>query len=567
MIIENFSIKNFRSIINAEKLPLSSLSILIGPNNEGKTNFLQGLILVLNYLGNEGMYGRRNYLIRKRNYRYREEIYDWSRDFPLNEQQEDLNGRTNFAIEFTLSRKEIADLKRSIKHKLEGNLLINLTFSRSGEVKVTIKDSAKKKLKIDEGKVLQFIKKRISVQYIGAIRTSAQTLDIIDDMISEEMKKLNKDKEYRDLIEKIQEKQKPLVDKLAKNLTKSINEFLPDVKKIEIDKNITRVRHNYSSTDLMVDDGVKTSLEQKGDGIKSLLAISVIQHVIKEDNLEKNILLAIEEPEAHLHPKAIHAFRNVLEEVSKENQIIITTHSPLLVNRDKIKSNLLVSKSQAKTAENINEVRDLLGVNISDNLVQSNLVIISEGPEDIEILKKWFIENSVKLQKLISDGSIVFDSLCGGSNLSYKLTHWKGLLCDTFIFLDNDKSAKESIEKAKNKNLIEDRFLYIASINGMDESEIEDLIEIDLYKQEFFDQFGVTLEGKHFKNNKKKWSDRLRNTFENQGKPWDNNIKIKCKQIVEEKVLNSNNSIKKSSKSIINSIVKNIESYFDEKYK
>ncbi|ODS39425.1 hypothetical protein BEH94_09085 [Candidatus Altiarchaeales archaeon WOR_SM1_SCG] len=561
MIIKSFTIKNFRSITKTEDLPVSKLSILIGPNNEGKSNILQGLVFFLQFLEEKAIIRRRYYSrgIRSKS----RESYVWARDFPIDLQKTKPTGKTCFTIEFELSRREKYDIRRILGSELKDNLLVKLSIGENGR-NFSAHDTQDRRKKLDQAKVREFISKRISVQYIGAIRTSERTLEVIDNMISTEMEKLYSDNEYTELIEKINLKEKPLLEELAKNLTETISDFLPDIKKIEIDmKHRTRNVHSYS--DLIVDDGTKTSLELKGDGIKSLLAISVIQHVAKQKALKKNMLLAIEEPESHLHPKAIHGFKKVLEEISKENQIIITTHSPLLVNRSKVKSNLLVSKSKAQIANNISEIRNLLGVNISDNLLNSDLVILLEGKDDIIIMKKWLSERSTKIRQLIEDNQIVFDHLSGASNLSYKLSKWKGLLCDVFSFLDNDDAGHNSFNEANKKGLIDEKDVFFCNVNNMTESEMEDFITLDTYKKEIVDKYGVNLQGNVFRNNKKKWSDRVKDTFKSQGKRWSEEKEAEIKLFVAEMVSKKSNTLKEPCSSCIDALISTIEQYFENK--
>ena len=42
MRLVSFSVTNYRSITKAYKLPIRQATILIGPNNEGKSNILRG---------------------------------------------------------------------------------------------------------------------------------------------------------------------------------------------------------------------------------------------------------------------------------------------------------------------------------------------------------------------------------------------------------------------------------------------------------------------------------------------------------------------------------------------
>lgn len=57
MELVSFSVTNYRSITTAYKLPVKQATILIGPNNEGKSNILRALVTALEVLQSLG--GRR----------------------------------------------------------------------------------------------------------------------------------------------------------------------------------------------------------------------------------------------------------------------------------------------------------------------------------------------------------------------------------------------------------------------------------------------------------------------------------------------------------------------------
>ena len=47
MQIKGISITNYRSIKKANYIPIENKCVIIGPNNEGKSNILQGIVLSL----------------------------------------------------------------------------------------------------------------------------------------------------------------------------------------------------------------------------------------------------------------------------------------------------------------------------------------------------------------------------------------------------------------------------------------------------------------------------------------------------------------------------------------
>ncbi|HET8525803.1 MAG TPA: hypothetical protein VFM81_04125 [Actinomycetota bacterium] len=95
-----------RSIKRAERLKLSDLTILVGPNNEGKSNILRGLVVGMRILSLAERIGlvRGRYRVASRAFRSEEsQDYEWDRDFPLDLQDASPEGKTIFDFEFELS--------------------------------------------------------------------------------------------------------------------------------------------------------------------------------------------------------------------------------------------------------------------------------------------------------------------------------------------------------------------------------------------------------------------------------------------------------------------------------
>jgi predicted ATP-dependent endonuclease of OLD family len=47
MQLQGITVQKFRSITAARKIPLDRMTILVGPNNEGKSNILRALVLAM----------------------------------------------------------------------------------------------------------------------------------------------------------------------------------------------------------------------------------------------------------------------------------------------------------------------------------------------------------------------------------------------------------------------------------------------------------------------------------------------------------------------------------------
>lgn len=600
MKIKSFSVKNFRSITSTNELPLYDYSILLGPNNEGKSNILKAFVMAQNiistqysieeiieqlqhYKSNGIHIGMGRY--RRRKFMEEDELnYSWTRDFPISLQKKKENKSTEFTTVYELTRSEKNSLKKIIRKTLSGDLKFMITIGLSS-VFMTISDTDFPKKKIaSNGKISRltnykmqqfmnkkiqlFMNKKIQVQYISAIRTPDQTVSIVENMIASQLSDPKYNKKYQDVLEKLEKIHKPILEELSQKLTNSVSTFLPQVKNIKIDSKKRFQRLIRESAEVYINDGTNTPLDQKGDGIKSLIVISIIQHITNQSAQKKNIVLVIEEPESHLHPDAIHKVNDVLEEISRKNQVIISTHSALLVNRSDVSRNILVDKSQATESKSISQIRKILGVEMADNLHSANLVILVEGEDDKKILKQSLIEMSDSINKAITNGVVTFDTLGGGSNLSHKISLWKSFLCDVYAFLDNDTAGINSFDDAEDKGLITSKYVSFAIIQSQKESEIEDLIDPEIYNQDIFDQFGVDLKKSlPFKNKKQKWSVRVKNSFKASSKPWNKKIESKVKNQVSTNFQKIGIKGLQKNKTPINSLVTSIEEYLEKNQK
>ena len=105
---------------------------------------------------------------------------------------------------------------------------------------------------------------------------------------------------------------------------------------VEIEAIPTKVFDILSRTQVMLTSvtGARLPIDRHGEGTQSLAVICLfdafLQSKLKESYSEFTApILALEEPEAHLHPSAIHSISTLLQELS--GQKIIATHSGDLV--------------------------------------------------------------------------------------------------------------------------------------------------------------------------------------------------------------------------------------------
>ena len=536
MRLVDFSVTNYRSITSAHKVPISDSTILIGKNNEGKSNLLNALATSMNIIRENARMKRQRYPLHVR--QRRNDFYHWQRDFPVSLQGRKGKKETIFRLEFELTGDEVFEFKKEIKSHLNGLLPIEIRVDSESvaKIKVVKKGRGGVTLSKKSTAVATFIGSKIDFTYIPAVRTAGAAIEVVNDMLDSKLYSLESDPDYQAALKKIADLQKPILTSISDTITTQLKEFIPQINSVSVSiSEDARHRAFRRQCEILIDDGTPTLIEMKGDGVKSLAALSLLRGAKRQGVTS---VLALEEPESHLHPSAIHRLRKVIQELSKEHQVVVTTHCPLFVDRLDIQTNILVTDKKAKPAKKIKEIRELLGVKASDNLIHAGLVLVVEGEEDKIALTALLSHYSEKIKNTLKNNSFVIEPIGGAGNLSYKISLLNSALCNIHVYLDNDEPGRNAYEAAENDGQLVAKDCHHVICNGQHDSEFEDMINKDLYRQKILDVFGVELKPATF-NNSSKWSNRMRGTFLSQGKQWNKSTSQKAKYIVAELISNN----------------------------
>lgn len=532
MLLKQFSVTNYRSITSAHKIPIDETTVLIGKNNEGKSNILKSLQVAMSLLQEHAnTNGKRT----PRTLLSESKGYEWKRDFPIQFQDRKQNTQTIFKLEFSLDDNEVLEFRNEIGCNLNGYLPLQIKIGKENESEINVVKTGKgtKRLTSQSAKIAQFIASKIYFNYIPAIRTDDEALNLIGDMVSRELRSLEKETEYINALNTITNLQKPILNDIAKKVQKALTEFLPSIKNVDIaiPDSARRIafRRDFS---LIIDDGIPTDIEFKGDGVKSLAVLGLLK---SHNSRSGASILAIEEPESHLHPGAIHQVNEIIQSLAENYQVLLSTHNPLFVNRVSPKSNIIVDSGNATPAKNIASIRDLLGIKASDNLTNANYVLLVEGSEDVVALKGLLPVLSEKIGKSLKNNILVIEEISGAGNLSYKLSMLKNSLCVAHVLLDDDMAGRKAYEKAFSDDLAGISNTTFVKCQGMNESEFEDCINVDIYKDDILNEFGVDLDYGRFKG-ADKWSKKIEVAFIHHGKPWSSSILMQIKYVVANAV-------------------------------
>lgn len=528
MKLSYVTIKNYRSITDAYKIDMSNLTVLLGKNNEGKTNIIRAVKLGMSIIQDIEMFYPKRRMLRRT-------YYDWHEDFPiaLQNSKKITDKKTLIRFDFQLSEIESTELSKKIGSSINCALSIYICIRENNQISITVPKRGKN-AKAISSKIIpisNFISENYLMQYIPAVRSEEDAFAAIIDLVESELSEIN-DEEYKKSLELIVKVQQAKLADLASRVKQPLKNFLPQIKDINLNLSTNFLGYTSSfigrrSICFDVDDGTLTSLRNKGDGVKSLTAIALLSQV----STTKNRLVIIDEPENHLHPEAIRYINTVLTNLSKDNQVLISTHSPIFVNRNTISSNIIVEKGKAYPAKRVDNIRNVLGVLCSDNLIYSDYVVVVEGPTDKSLLIKM-LKSDKDLSKALTNNIVTIHSIGGTHNLQSEIYSLQRYCCNYLVLVDYDKAGKDAIIQTKEKLSITDNSVRYFMKSNKKDTELEDLYNAEKYKDYLLSK-GIDISNNKFKNQTKKWSDRISDVAVCAGIDFSKELENELKQGIE----------------------------------
>lgn len=361
MNIKHVEISNFRAL-ETISIPLNAFSVLLGENDVGKSSFL---------------YALEKYFLNKK----LSEQTDWFK--------EDI--AKDIRIVLTFGGLPESDVRQILRR--DGSVVISkvFPFDKAPQVKAILDDDSavdvpaailKNWLGPDRFHFIP-VRRDLSVQFsMGKTALLGKTLRA----------KMKQTLESDSAVNSLADLEGILTSALAEPKA-TLQTFLreqmsnPEIKlgfdELEIDP-IEGVRFIVRLSDDRVDNIL---IENRGAGTQNNLIIALFR-LIAELEVGGSLIFAMEEPENSLHPKAQRQLLAVIQEISQNSQVIVTTHSPVFIDRSKFENNILLTRTlqgctMAKTFDTgaLDQVRTDLGIRASDALLKGggNCAILVEG--------------------------------------------------------------------------------------------------------------------------------------------------------------------------------------------
>ena len=435
MKISKIIVENYRSIKKVE-VELNKLSIFVGQNNHGKTNFFEAIEWF--YRAKSSKTDEHFERAASKNKISVELFFTGVAESDIQKLKAEANqtkikqlleNHTEFSVLKTSEDYKRSYFIKGIKKKNPSGIdtAINEFLPRIEYVntKIRLDDVSKYKDKNPIGQMLSGVLSAIvenSQEYIDFKKQFSKLFDDTDSKVRKELNTLGAKVEFY--------------------LTKQF----PDGTKVKFEVNPPQFNDLLKSFDTTVDDGVETKAEDKGDGMQRAIMLSIIQAFVdyrKEKTKGTAFVFLIDEAELHLHPSAQRALKKALLDISKTDQVLINTHSSVLAAENEEnqtifkaeKINKMTQITEVDDLEKINVIFDLLGGSPADLLLPRNFFIV-EGKSEFQfintIIKKFYKTKYKGIKILFAEGDIteqerslyavhkLFNPLAGSDNPIYK---------------------------------------------------------------------------------------------------------------------------------------------------
>jgi predicted ATP-dependent endonuclease of OLD family len=261
--------------------------------------------------------------------------------------------------------------------------------------------------------------------------------------------------EIRDKVFVENDKTSKLLNEASSRLTTILNDKWNQGKNLKW--KLIHVGNNGDHIEIKIQDpsvkGRYTRPSLRSSGFQTYFLISMII-LARTQNRRGLFIYLFDEPGTYLHPHAQLDLQRSFEIISEDAQLIYTTHSLFLINKNYPNRNKVISKTEAGTKinqkpflKNWKAVRDSLGILLSNNFLIAEKTLLTEGPSDL-----IYILSCIKRLKALNKIDIDLNDLSivdAGNSENYvamaKLMLSEGR--DIVALLDGDKSGDDTEKK------------------------------------------------------------------------------------------------------------------------
>jgi len=466
MKLNEIKIENFRGIRSLDLL-LDDLTVLIGENNTGKSTVLEAIRFVLT----RGLGFRRGGQLTQYDFHLKDETTTPQTAEPISitlhfaEKKED--EWPNTVIQ---QMSEVIQLdENGLNHiwlQVKG---VYQSESGSLETKWAFLNSSGIELVLKSATPLNLISRFVPLFFLSALRDASQEFGQRGQFWSGFLKSIQLPDEEREKIEKMLREVNTSVigsnaglTEVTKRLAET-NRLVPldGVDPVALEAIPTRVFDMVGKIQVHLKSkyGAKLPLYRHGEGTQSLAVLMLFQafaaaNLAEAYEPESTPILALEEPEAHLHPSAIRSLGSFLQTMT--GQILVTSHSGDLVSRVPITALRRLYKCNGETKVGMVERgifsdRELQAIDYSIRLTRGHYLfsrcwLLVEGESDYHLMPLLF-EVMGYPQDQVSFSVLEISQVIDKGEPFIKLA--KALGIEWFLMTDGDNAGRDYSNRAR----------------------------------------------------------------------------------------------------------------------
>ena len=465
MKLKDITIENFRGIRSLH-LPLDSLTVLIGENNTGKSTVLEALRLVLT----------RGFGVR-RDGRFTEYDFHLKDAAATPQTAAPIFINLHFAEEQESEWPDTVVQQMSEVIQLDTDGLNHIWLQAGGsyqaesgsfETKWAFLNTSGAELVLKNATPINLISRFVPLFFLSALRDASQEFGQRGQFWSGFLKSIQLPDDQREKIEEMLREVNTSVIGANAGLTEVTKKIADAGRLVPLDATDpvaleaipTRVFDMVGKIQVHLKSsyGAKLPLHRHGEGTQSLAVLMLFQ-AFAAANLaeayapESTPLLALEEPEAHLHPSAIRSLGSFLENIT--GQILVTSHSGDLVSRVPVMAlrRLYKHNGETKVGQVENGAftgRELQAIDYSIRLAKGHYLfsrcwLLVEGESDYHLMPLLF-EAMGYSQDQVSFSVLEFSQAFEKGESFIKLA--KSLGVQWFMMADGDKEGRGYIKRA-----------------------------------------------------------------------------------------------------------------------
>jgi len=328
------------------------------------------------------------------------------------------------------------------------------------------------------------------------------------------------------------------LESVSIRLTKEIFEYWTQNKHLEVDFRLdagrpadpppfnngyvfrTRIRNKRH--------GVTVSFDERSTGFVWFFSFLIYFSQIKKEYGD-NVIILLDEPGLSLHAKAqADLLRYINEKLIPKYQVVYTTHSPFMIDQnrilnvrtveDRVNGDILLGTKVGENVLSLDKdtilpLQASLGYEITQSLFIGPNTILVEGPSDLLYLK-FFSKKLIDMKRIGLDYRWVIAPSGGIDKISSFVTLFNSQKLNIAVITDFHKGDKKKVEAMKESSILKSGHVFtINHYIGTDEADIEDMLGRDFYIELVNKSYNIE-SSKHLKDINK--SERIVKVVEDQ---------------------------------------------------